>query len=278
VGVMREYLRHALSRMRFANIRASIQLRRRRKEFGSIVVFYIFDCYIHYQNRIMEESTAAIIIMTLFIGSVLAIITGIKHLLGRWRSKNLREMAANLSLPFSEQKDEALLMFLRPLPLFSKGHSKVAKNIFTADTAQVVIRVFDYEYTEGSGRGSSNPHFSVLMGSSKLYQLPAFTMSKAHNVYKVLSFFGFSDINFEEAPLFSKHYWLTGKDGAGIKAFFTPERLQFFEEHLGLNIEAQGDTFIMYVQPRLSAIDIAGFLQEGLEVAEIMKTGTYLEA
>jgi carbonic anhydrase len=216
------------------------------------------------------ESLAGIFVFIIFFGTIAAIVAGIRYGFGRIRSKQMREIASSLGLPFSDIKDEGLLLFLKPFELFKEGSGQSIKNVFTIDEPDMIIRAFDHEYSTG-GKSRGVHQYTVLMATSKLYNLSHFKIAPEYKIQRMLSFIGGMDINFPEFPQFSKMYWLTGRDEERIRAFFTPSRIKFFEEHPKLCIEASGDTFILYKIPRLSAIDMPAFLDDASDVCRILK-------
>jgi hypothetical protein len=69
---------------------------------------------------------------------------------------------------------------------------------------------------------------------------------------RVLSIASNGDIDFEEAPLFSKKLKLSGKDEDAIRQLFTPELLSFFESEEIYHIECNGNALIIFKSLRIA--------------------------
>jgi len=79
------------------------------------------------------------------------------------------------------------------------------------------------------------------------------------------------DIDFPEAPNFSKRFLLRGAQEHAIRAAFNPGVLDFFERHPGVSAEGSGSQLIYYRAGYLQQpADIRGFMRQGCELAKLL--------
>lgn len=69
---------------------------------------------------------------------------------------------------------------------------------------------------------------------------------------RIKAFTGYKDIDFELFPEFSKKFLLEGVDEKAIRAFFTPDLIQFLEKHEIYHIESNGEALLLFKYRRLA--------------------------
>ena len=69
---------------------------------------------------------------------------------------------------------------------------------------------------------------------------------------RIKAFTGYKDIDFELFPEFSKKFLLEGIDEEAIRAFFTPDLIQFLEKHEIYHIESNGEALLLFKYRRLA--------------------------
>ena len=79
------------------------------------------------------------------------------------------------------------------------------------------------------------------------------------------------DIDFPEAPNFSKRFLLRGAQEHAIRAAFNPAVLDFFEHHPGMSAEGCGRQLIYYRADHLQRpAGLRGFMRQGCELAKLL--------
>ncbi len=112
----------------------------------------------------------------------------------------------------------------------------------------------------------------MLVFDSDKLQLPRFLLRPENLFDKIESAFGYKDINFDTAPVFSKKYLLRGENEAAVRNTFNGGILQYYEQHPGLSTEADGKKLIFYRTSKIVPPDkIQAFLQEGYDAFELFK-------
>jgi hypothetical protein len=202
-------------------------------------------------------------------GGVLAFICALADIQWR-RDKKRTEALANLAVRFGMQ-------FLGHAPvgfkvnLFTLGHGSQARNVMKGEIDGLTVSLFDYTYVTGH-RKSRRDHRQTVVGLSlPTLSLPPFLLMPENIVYRIASALGWHDIDFPEAPNFSKRFLLRGAQEHAIRAAFNPGVLDFFERHPGVSAEGSGSQLIYYRAGYLQQpADIRGFMRQGCELAKLL--------
>ncbi len=88
------------------------------------------------------------------------------------------------------------------------------------------LAVLDYGY----GRGARRHEETVAALDSPRVSVADFAVRPERTIERLIPILGHGDIDFGGHPVFSKRYFLRGKDEAAVRALFTPERLAAFED------------------------------------------------
>lgn len=213
-----------------------------------------------------------IVWIILGVAASLAIIYGIILYLGKKRAQALQALAPALSFTFTAKVDAKLIGELSEFHLFSQGYARRISNVLQGKFNLVPVTVMDYKYTTGGGKSSHTWVQTVLVFESDKMQLPHFVLRPENLFDKIGSAFGYKDINFETAPVFSKKYLLRGENEATVRSTFNAGILQHYEQRPGLCTEADGKKLVYYHTSKVVPPDkIQAFLQEGYEAFELFK-------
>ena len=131
--------------------------------------------------------------------------------------------------------------------------------------------LFDLSYSEGAFIAKEDLKSSFLM--IKLdEQVPQFILDKEHLLASLYEPLGYKDIDFIDAPDFSRRFFLSGKNRSEIRKWFSPELIFFFESHSYFHIETNKNILLIKGKNRLSSIDeIKKMLAFGTELTHILK-------
>ena len=163
------------------------------------------------------------------------------------RSNKIQAIATRLGYTFRRKPTDADNTLIAGCNIANAGHSRSTSNILeAAESAELKITLFEYAYTIGYGKSSQRYNQTVTRMQSTVFYLPGFILYPETIFSKLGKLFGGADINFPEAPAFSKKYILRGPDEAAIRALFTPTVLQFFEQRKALTIDSAGDTLFLH--------------------------------
>ncbi len=87
------------------------------------------------------------------------------------------------------------------------------------------LAVTDYAY----GRGARRHQETVAALESPRVSVPDFAVRPERTIERLIPILGHGDIDFGGHPVFSKRYFLRGKDEAAVRALFTSQVLAAFE-------------------------------------------------
>ncbi len=183
------------------------------------------------------------------------------------RREAMQRVADELGLTFYQDGDPGLVGELSDMPLFSKGRSKRISNMIYGETEDVVMGVFDYRYTIGSGKNSHTHRQSVAFFRSPDLHLPVFDMRPQSIFHGIGKVFGYQDIDFDSHPAFSKAFLLRGPNETAIRAAFRPEILMLFEKKQGVCVEGRQNDLVFYRHSkRVKPEQVKELMNEGFQI------------
>lgn len=191
--------------------------------------------------------TALLIVglFALLIGAIVALLV----LAGKQRTQALAALATELELQFYPQGSDRLKPLLANMEFFSQGRHHRIRNLMMGkqqlDGTPISLAMFDYSFTIGRSDDTDTFCQSVLLFFVDSMNLPAFRLRPEHILDKFSNTLGLVDINFPDAPQFSKQYRLSGEQEERVRSLFQPSVLRFFEREC-LCVEAQGTYLLLY--------------------------------
>jgi hypothetical protein len=189
--------------------------------------------------------------------------------LDRKRFDKIQAVATRLGFTFRRKPTDADKALIVGCHIANSGHSHITSNILeAAQSDELRMTLFDHVYTIGYGKSSQQYNQTVTRMQSPVLNLPSFVLFPESFFSKIGKLFGGADINFPEAPQFSKKYILRGPDEAAIRALFIPALLQFFEaQERPLSIDAAGDTLFAHrTSRRAKPEELEAYVAEGKQI------------
>jgi len=134
--------------------------------------------------------------------------------------------------------------------------------------------IADVTFSEGAAF-TAETFNTTLMVLKLNRQIPVFKMEKEGVIEKlfdrVIASTGYKDIDFEMYPGFSKKFLISGNNESEIQSFFTPEIIQFFENHQIYHIESNGEALVIFDKIKLARTDeTLAFIDFGKELATLL--------
>ncbi|MFA6584485.1 MAG: hypothetical protein WCS77_09325 [Elusimicrobiaceae bacterium] len=188
----------------------------------------------------------------LFIAVIVAVFAGTfiaAFIADRKRRREIEALSFRVGLRFFPKEADTVMEFLRNgnLPLFNEGHSRTAKNILTDSSSNTRLYAFDYQYTVGSGKNARTHYQTPVVFVSGSSSFPTYTVAPEGFLYKLISFVGYNDINFEEYPVFSKAYWLKSpQDAQVLRQAFRGAFMSLLEAEKGWHIQSSGPYVLFF--------------------------------
>ena len=188
----------------------------------------------------------------IFLALVVALAIGGAVYLSFKRRKDLERLALSASLAFDS--DAAGLPYLENsgIDLFNLGHSRKSSNLIISYGAGADrVYFFDYSYVTGSGKNSVTHSHTLAFFEFARSLFPRFSLRPENFLDKIGEMIGFQDIDIDGFPVFSKEYKLNGPDIAGVRAFFGPHVVNYFEHNPGWRVQAAGQRLIAFKKDRV---------------------------
>ena len=199
----------------------------------------------------MQDTLIFVIVFGLFVGGIVTIVVLIwlyQRKRERERTAALRPVATMLGWQFAEEAPLNYLPHLESFALFNQGHSKQIKNIMYGDTHGVKAALFDYIYTVGHGKNSQTHYQSVAYFEPRNLNIPSFSLRPERLMHKLITAFGYQDIDFGNRPTFSSQYLLRGADELAIRQTFNDGLLGYYEANPGMSTDGGGSQLFIFSQ------------------------------
>jgi hypothetical protein len=219
-------------------------------------------------------------LIILICGVVLwSIVIAIRDWLKSRRERPIYQAVAD-SLNFTLSEDAAIESLPRKdrFLLFTGKASQHIPIMLRGTIGNIEVKILEYHYTMPSSTQKSSrrskPQTLVMLQSPE-FDWPDLMMMPDSFALKLTKVLGMKDIDFENAPEFSKRYYLIGSDEASIRRVFRQEVTDAFAYQKGWCVEAHGDSIVFRLKDkRVPPSDIQTFLEETLEFLQLMtRTG-----
>jgi hypothetical protein len=135
---------------------------------------------------------------------------------------------------------------LQNFTLFNQGQSRQIRNFMYGEANGVKAAVFDYTYVTGSGKNRQTHFQTVTYLEPANLRVPYFSLRPEGFFTKIMTAFGYQDIDFGQRPEFSKRYLLRGPDEISIRQTFNDQLLSFFETYQGTSVDAGNNQLFVF--------------------------------
>jgi hypothetical protein len=201
---------------------------------------------------------------------IIIVVAVVAHQKEKERTQQMQAVAAHLGWAFAPNPPLAMIPNFNHFSLFSYGHSKNIKNMMYGEANGVKAAVFDYVYVTGSGKHRHTHHHSVVYLEPQQLRIPYFSLRPEGFMHKLISAFGYQDIDFTHRPDFSKNYLLRGQDEQAIRMMFHDNLLSFYEVNQGVCTEGGGNQLLIYRENfRVQPQDVQQYVGWGLGVMNL---------
>ena len=207
-------------------------------------------------------------IVLIFGGIIIAVI--VQHRRERERTEQLRSTASLLGLEFAASAPMNWIPNLEVFELFRQGHSKTITNVLYGQIDGLKGALFDYQYTLGHGKHRSTHNQSVVYFESPHITLPVFSLRPEGTFHKIISAFGYQDIDFGNRPEFSRLYLLRGQEEQAVRSAFSDTALGFYEMNQGSCTDGGGNQLFVFRQGRrVEPLEAQGFVNWAMGVKNL---------
>lgn len=172
------------------------------------------------------------------------------------RRKALAARADELGMSFQRDCDTLPIPDIQDMRLFNLGRARRGSNLMFGEYGGRKILLFDYRYRTGGGKNSSTHRVRVAGVQLSGPRIPVFLLRTEHAFNRLGAWLGMQDIDFEEAPNFSRRYVLKGQDAEQVRAFFAAGPLHNMPDVGRDVIEGNGEWLIRYKRGVLKAPEL----------------------
>lgn len=162
------------------------------------------------------------------------------------RTADLSQAADELGLLFFPDGESSQRGTFAEFELMNRGRDQKFSNLIVAETEELKISLFDYEYSTGHGKHRRKHTLSIAAIASHHFQLPAFRARPEGFFDGVGSALGFQDIDFDEHSQFSSAFVIKSAMEEETRQFFDGPLLDHFAKNPELSFEAAGHVFVFY--------------------------------
>ena len=187
------------------------------------------------------------------------------------RTEAMRAVANFLKWNFVDLAPWNMIPNLDSFSLFNHGHSKQIKNFMYGEANGVKAALFDYIYVVASGKNRTTHFQSVVYLEPGNLRVPYFSLRPEGFFTKIMTAFGYQDIDFGQRPEFSKRYLLRGQDEPAIRQAFNDQLLSFFETYQGTCVDAgNNQLFVFRTEFRCPPEEVQNQLSVALSILNLL--------
>lgn len=183
-------------------------------------------------SLIADKQVISIVLFLVLFGFfvlIVILVTIVKRTRAQARTLELQKVASSLGLAFAATVPLESIPNLDKFVLFNHGYGKSIRNMMSWQVDAVKASVFDYEYVTGGGKNRTRYNQSVAYFELPELNLPYFSLRPEYPIHKLMSVFGYQDIDFGNRPEFSRKYLLRGPDEQAVRNTFNDAVLAYYE-------------------------------------------------
>lgn len=185
-----------------------------------------------------------------------------------------RALADSLNFTLSEHLGMEIVPRKDEFFLFRNKNSQGIPIMLSGSIENVEVKVLDYSYSTFSATAERQrpPKLQTLVVfQCPDHRWPDFMMKPDSFAMKLPEILGVKDIDFDDAPEFSKQYFLNGNDEVSIRRVFRKEVTDAFARRRGWCMEAHGDVIVFWRKDkRIPPKRIRPFLEESIGLLRLV--------
>jgi hypothetical protein len=191
--------------------------------------------------------------------------------LDRKRRQGLAALAKELGLELNWQLPDMDLARFNRFPIAAEGRLPTTGTTIVADDGETRMLVFDYSYTTGHGKNKRTHSFSIAMCSNPDLKIPSLNIKPETWQSKIAEIVGYTDIDIDEDPAFSKRFSIKGEDPIAIRNFLNPVRRAMLLKDPKQRFAGQADTLLVIRKyGRLKPDNVRELMTEALQITKAM--------
>jgi hypothetical protein len=151
--------------------------------------------------------------------------------------------------------------------LFTRGHSRLARNVLHGRLEGLPVRLFDYQYETGSGHTRRTYRWQVALVQTDL-RMPGLIVQPADRHDPLEALFGFDEVRFAAEP-FADRFRVASEDRQFAYQLLHPRLVDLLAEPrpVGISLETTGPTLAAYRPAPVSPDDAMAMLKLACRLA-----------
>ncbi|QIF02818.1 hypothetical protein [Roseimicrobium sp. ORNL1] len=213
-------------------------------------------------------TVAIVLVVFLLIGGFVVLFMYLE----RKRTNAVKNMVHSMGWTFRQNSAPTDDQLISSSELSMRGRGRKLSNIIELPPGPGQPRIFDIQFTEGSGKSARTYTQTICCFQDDLTRmLPHFLMRPEHMGDKLGSLFGGKDIDFPSHPEFSSKYLLRGMNELAIRRFFTESILGHFDRDRGWTVEAvSGRLFVYRLDQRIKPQELQPFIDSRRKILAVI--------
>jgi hypothetical protein len=213
-------------------------------------------------------TVAIVLVVFLFVGALILLFVYLE----RKRTNAVKNAVHSMGWTFRQNSTPADDQLISSSELSMRGRGRKLSNIIELPPGPGQPRLFDIQFTEGSGKSARTYMQTICCFQDELTRmLPHFLLRPEHMGDKLGSLFGGKDIDFPSHPEFSSKYLLRGMNELAIRRFFTESILSHFDRDRGWTVEAvSGRLFVYRLNQRIKPQELQSFIDSRRNILAVI--------
>ncbi len=170
------------------------------------------------------------------------------------RQTALSELALKNGYHFDHKRTTSILKF-RFAPFAIAKKAEYGENLVMCSSPQCNYFFTDIHIEEGALMTQTDYKMTILLVTDIHTIIPEFKLEKTGALDMLKEIGGSKDIDFNDYPIFSDEYFLTGKIETEVRVFFKDPLLRLFERKKGFYVECKNNVLLIYRKIDLLSID-----------------------
>lgn len=207
------------------------------------------------------------------IAAVVVVVVAVGYYLEKLRTEGFKKFASGSGFQYLGNIPEDIYQAFGRLTLFNDKPSRDYRRTLLRQDGTRNFYIFDFTYQTGSGKNRKTHKHTMVAVKDEDRSFPGFFLRPENVLDKIASAVGFDDIDFPEAPTFSKKFVLKGENEAAVRSFFNPSLIKFFENAPKSTLEANQDIIVFrqttgYCSPK----KLHGLFEEARKCFEMLSS------
>jgi hypothetical protein len=184
------------------------------------------------------------------------------------RQKSIESISEEMNLKYDAFSDVEM-QELPTFGYFKTRHIEKVSNVLSNE----YCTIFDAHFSEGELIAKQLIKITMLHIHTKK-EIPDFTLDKEGFFEHFLHFVHYDDIQIENHKDFNRRFYLSGKNEAKIRAFFTDNLILFFESNRQYHLDASENGLLIIGNERLKSVkEIKALAYFGIGLQKIIGKG-----